>query len=131
MFVGAHLSGVVVNQYSFPQVEPAKFQKVADITTWTEGNIASWETAGQRGFGKIKTIAKDAGTATLEAFTRDGSSFKPGAELVTQPLASLSKPLPLWNKIWQLPALGALGILALFAMLFTYREPTAAPAKQG
>jgi hypothetical protein len=39
----------------------------------------------------------------------------------------LSRPLPLWDKIWLLPAVGALVILALFALLFKYKEE---PAKK-
>jgi len=129
MFVGAHLSGIVVNHYSFPRIEPVRFQAVADASTWTEGNLASWEAGGKRAFGTIKTIAKDAGTATLEVFTREGSGLKLGTEVVTQSLPTLAKPLPLWNKIWQLPALGALGILVLFVLLFTYREPSRRPTQ--
>jgi hypothetical protein len=45
------------------------------------------------------------------------------------PLGSLSRPLPLWDKIWLLPAAGALIILALFAALFRF-EP-APPVNQG
>ena len=40
-------------------------------------------------------------------------------------IPALSKPLPLWNKVWQLPAFLALGILMLFAVLFRYKEEPA------
>jgi nucleoside transporter len=127
MFVGANLSGLVVDMYSFPKVEPVKFQQVQDVSTWTAGNIVRWEDDGKSAFGKIKQIAKETGTASIEVFKREGAEFKPTTELVSQPLKALSKPLPLWNKIWLLPAVGALVILALFAMMFRYKEE---PAKK-
>jgi nucleoside transporter len=127
MFVGATLSGVVVEAYSFPKVEPVKFQLVQDTSTWAEGNIVRWAADGKSAFGKIKQIAKDTGTASVEVFKSAGEEFKPSGEVVSQPLSALSKPLPLWDKIWRLPAVGALVILALFALLFKYKEE---PAKQ-
>ena len=128
MFVGANLSGLVVENYSFPKIEPAKFQQVADVSTWTEGNVARWEADGKSAFGKIKQITKDAGTATLELYKRQEQGFVLGTDTATQPLKALSKPLPLWDKIWLLPALGALVILGLFAMMFQYREDPAKPS---
>ena len=127
MFVGANLSGVVVERYSFPRVEPVKFQAVADAATWAEGNTVRWEEAGKSGFGKIKTIAKAEGNATVEVYRKEPAGFVPSGETTQKTLAALTKPLPLWNKIWQLPAIGALAILALFAALFRYRED---PPKQ-
>jgi nucleoside transporter len=122
MFVGATLSGLVVENYSFPKVEPVKWQVVQDTSTWQTGGIARWEVNGKSVFGKIKDIAKEAGTASLEVYTKQDSGFVPGTEVVSQPLSTLSKPLPLWNKIWQLPAVGALIILGLFAVFFKFKE---------
>jgi nucleoside transporter len=127
MFVGANLSGLVVEAYSFPKVEPVKFQVVQDTSAWGEGNIVRWAADGKSAFGKIKQIAKETGTASIEVFKSAGEEFKPSGEVVSQPLSALSKPLPLWDKIWRLPAVGALVILALFALLFKYKEE---PAKQ-
>jgi nucleoside transporter len=128
MFVGASLSGVVVENYSFPKVEPAKFQVVADTSSWTAGNFAKWQLEDKPAYGRIKQVAKDSGTADLEAYKRQGTSFVPSTETVSLPLKSLSRPLPLWNKIWLLPAVGALVILVVFAMLFNYREDSGSKA---
>ncbi len=125
MFVGANLSGLVVEAYSFPKVEPVKFQVVQDTSAWGEGNIVRWAADGKSAFGKIKQIAKETGTASIEVFKSAGEEFKPSGEVVSQPLSALSKPLPLWDKIWRLPAVGALVILALFALLFKYKEEPA------
>lgn len=122
MFVGANLSGVVVDKYSFPTVEPAKFQAVKDSTTWAEGNYVKWEDAGVKGYGRIKTLNKDAGTADVEVFKRAAAGFEPAQDVVSKPLAELSRPLPRWDRVWMLPAVGALVILALFALMFRYRE---------
>jgi nucleoside transporter len=125
MFVGANLSGLVVETYSFPKVEPVKFQQVQDTSTWAQGNVVRWAVDGKSAFGKIKDIAKDTATASVEVFKPAGGEFKPSGEVVSQPLSALSKPLPLWDKIWLLPAVGALVILALFAALFRYKEEPA------
>jgi MFS family permease len=127
MFVGANLSGLVVETYSFPKAVPAKFQVVQDPSTWAPGNAVRWEVDGKSAFGKIKEIAKQTGTATIEVFKPAGTGLELSSEVVSQPLSALSKPLPLWDKIWQLPAVDALVILALFALLFKYREE---PAKK-
>ena len=135
MFVGATLSGVVVEKYSFPNVEPQKFQVVADPGAWAQGNFAAWETAGTRQYGRITQIVRDgaevsgvaetvAGTAdkpaaAIEVFERRGDTYAAGGRTVALPLSALSRPLSLWNKIWLLPAIGALGIMLLFALLFT------------
>jgi nucleoside transporter len=128
MFVGANLSGLVVEQYSFPKAEPVKFQAVADTSTWAAGNIVRWEDAGKSTFGKIKEIAKEAGTASVEVYEKATGGFVPGGETVSLSLSKLSKPLPLWNRIWLLPAVGALIIMALFAVMFRYKEDPANPA---
>jgi hypothetical protein len=128
MFVGANLSGLVVENYSFPNVEPTKFQSVQDNSGWAIGNVARWEVDGKSAFGKVKVINLETGTASLEAFQHQGSGFVPGTDVVSKPLSALSKPLPLWNRIWLLPAIGALVILALFALLFRYKEE---PVKSG
>jgi nucleoside transporter len=127
MFVGANLSGWVVERYSFPQVEPAKFQQVLDLKQWAPGNFAKWDANGQAAFGKISKInaaadgALEKATASIEVFAKSGSGFAATPQTVTQPLTALSKPISLWNRIWQIPAFLALGILALFAVLF--RDP--------
>jgi hypothetical protein len=130
MFVGANLSGWVVEKYSFPQVEPAKFQQVLDLKQWAPGNFVKWEVDGKPSYGRITMIdagtdgALEKATASIEVFTKSDTGFAPAQPIpqtVTQPLAALSKPISLWNRIWQIPAFLALGILGLFAVLF--RDP--------
>jgi MFS family permease len=127
MFVGANLSGWVVEKYSFPQVEPVKFQQVLDLNQWSAGNFAKWEANGQAAFGKVTKIDSsadgtlDKATATIEVFAKSGAGFAPTTQTATQPLTSLTKPISMWNKIWQIPAILALGILGLFAVMF--RDP--------
>jgi nucleoside transporter len=147
MFVGATLSGVVVQKYSFPNVQPQKFQQIANAAAWAEGNYASWEAGGTRQIGIIKQIVKDGsqlpevaqevtGTAENPAaavgvYEWRGDVYFPTGAVVGLPLSSLSKPLPLWDRIWMLPALGAVGIMILFALLFTDKTAAASaePAK--
>lgn len=134
MFVGATLSGVVVQNYSFPNVEPQKFQAVANATAWAEGNFVAWGAEGARSYGRIKQIVKDgsdvtgtaervAGTAdkpaaAIEVFQRSGKKFEPTSQVVALPLSDLLRPLSLWDRIWMLPAIGALVIMVLFALVF-------------
>jgi hypothetical protein len=95
---------------------------VADASTWAAGNIVRWEDGGKSAFGKIKEISKEAGTAIVEVYKKEPSGFMPGGDTVSLPLSKFSKPLPLWNRIWMLPAVGALVIMALFAIMFRYKE---------
>jgi nucleoside transporter len=135
MFVGASLSGVITNHYSFPQVEPAKVQQVDDINTWSAGNYARWEQDGQYAYGRIRAIVRDGSTvtgggqtfvgttnnpvATLEVFERQpAGNFAPSDLVAAQPLTGMSRPISLWDKIWLLPGVGALLVMALFAALF-------------
>jgi len=135
MFVGASLSGVLTDHYSFPQVEPAKVQSVENLDTWAPGNLASWQENGQATFGRIQTIVRDGSTvtvggapqvgttnnpmATMELYARQpAGNFEPSDQITAQPLAALSRPISLWDRIWLWPAVGALVVMALFALLF-------------
>lgn len=120
MFVGTTLSGKVAGAYSFPAVEPARFQTV-DAASWVTGNYAKWDVNGAPAYGRIQSIA---GTeATLVVFQRAGDgAFKAGPETVTVGTAALVKPLPRWDHIWLIPGVGALAIMLLFAVIFQYRE---------
>jgi nucleoside transporter len=157
MFVGATLSGVVVQAYSFPNVEPNKFQVVRDTTAWAEGNYAKWDVDGAPMYGRITQIIVQggasvgnslsttnepgaelpavqgaearAGEASVEVFRRVGDKFEPSEQVVTLPLAALVRPLSLWDRIWMLPAIGAFVIMALFALLF--REKPEAETQAG
>ena len=138
MFVGANLSGLVVEHYSFPNVEPVKFQQVQNPANWAEGNYAKWDLNGAPAYGKIvklyadgtavsNVVEKVVGTqeqpaASLEIFQKADGQFKPSGKFMGVPLGSLSKPLSLWNHIWRLPAIGALVIMGLFALLFKYKQ---------
>lgn len=126
MFVGTSLSGTVVGWYSFPAAEPVRFQKM-DATAWVAGNYVRWDDAGKPAYGRLREVSKDAAgaasTATVEIFQRATSGgFEASGKTATVALEALARPLPLWDKIWQLPALGALGIMLLFAVIFRYRE---------
>src|ERR1039458_9673925 len=100
-----------------------------DPSAWASGNAVRWEADGKSAFGKITEIAKETGTASIEVFKPAGQGLTPSGEVVSQPLSALSKPLPLWDKIWLLPAVGALVILALFALLVKYKDKEE-PAKK-
>lgn len=137
MFVGANLSGVVVQHFSFPNVEPAQFQVVSDVANWAEGNWAKWEANGAPAYGKITQIATNAAAlpglaenltvtaekpaAKIEVFQRVDGKYRPTDKVVGLPLSALSKPLSLWDKIWIIPAAGALAVMVLFAFLFQYK----------
>jgi nucleoside transporter len=143
MFVGANVSGWVVKAYSFPRVEPAKFQVVHDPAAWSTGNYARWKVDGESVFGRIQEIVQDgrsltgpAGTiqastnapaATLEIYEPAETGFKASGNTTALPLAQLDRPLYRWDRIWMLPAIGALAIMGLFAATFRYREDPPKP----
>jgi hypothetical protein len=141
MFVGASLSGVITTHYSFPQVEPAKVQQVDNIDTWAPGNFASWQQNDEAAYGRIRAIVRDGSSvtgggqtyvgttnnpvATLDVFERQPEGHFASSDLMTvQPLDALSRPIGLWDKIWLLPGIGALLVMALFALLFRERIGT-------
>jgi MFS family permease len=141
MFVGASLSGVITTQYSFPQVEPAKVQQVDNIDTWAPGNFASWQQNDEAAYGRIRAIVRDGSSvtgggrtyvgttnnpvATLDVFERQPEGHFASSDLMAvQPLDALSRPISLWDKIWLLPGIGALLVMALFALLFRERIGT-------
>jgi nucleoside transporter len=138
MFVGANVSGWVVQHYSFPQVEPVKFRVVESASAWSVGNYARWEANGQPVYGQIRDIVTDgrelpgpggaivattnAPVASVEVFERADAGFQPSGTLVSLPLAEITRPLNQWDRIWIVPAVGALVIMVLFGVTFRYRE---------
>ncbi|MBI4326647.1 MAG: nucleoside permease [Chloroflexi bacterium] len=145
MFVGANLSGVVVQHFSFPNVEPAQFQAVSDAANWAEGNWAKWDANGAPAYGRITQIATNAAAlpglaenltvtaekpaAKIEVFQRVDGKYRSTDKVVGLPLSALSKPLSLWDKIWIIPAVGALAVMVLFALLFQYKNDSQPNAK--
>ncbi len=122
MFVGANVSGVVVQKYTFPEVMPTRFVQVAP-ENWTTNALVRWEVNGTNAFGRILAISTTPpAKATVEVFPPRGAGFAPGAETATIPLTALSRPQPRWDQIWLLPAVGALVIMVLFGLVFQYRE---------
>ena len=132
MFVGANLSGVVVERFSFPRVEPARVKVVQGRDQWAEGNFARWEADGGHAYGKVVKIAGDdaSATADVELFKKGAAGYTSAGETVTLPLTSLAKPMSLWDRIWMLPAIGAFIILSLFTLLFREKKEAKAPAPQ-
>ncbi|MBE7502285.1 MAG: nucleoside permease [Verrucomicrobiales bacterium] len=124
MFVGTTLSGKIVGHYSFPQVEPAKFQ-VVKPETWVAGNFVAWDEGNQRAYGRIVALQKDVTppTAEVAVFARAETGFQESTEKSVVPLTAFQKPLPRWDRIWLIPGLGALLIMALFMVTFQHREP--------
>src|SRR5512133_732917 len=82
MFVGANLSGIVVNKYSFPNVEPAKFQAFADPSAIPANSIVKWDEAGLPAFGKVMKINADSSTAELQPYAKTGDVFAPSGSPV-------------------------------------------------
>ncbi len=169
MFVGATLSGWVVNAYSFPNVTPDKYKTVTDSAEWTAGNFAKWEAANQPVLGQVVYLVAPTNTANtvwvarsngklevtlekpdttqaaevdlkkllsfperpaaiVEAYQQEGGVFKPAEQFAGKPLTALSKPMPWWNSIWMIPAIGAFIIMVLFGLFFQYQhvKPNAA-----
>jgi hypothetical protein len=126
MFVGANLSGMVVQHHSFPRVEPAQVQVVQDPNLWAVGNYVRWEVDEVATFGRISALQRPAagveGMATVEVYERGVDEFVPSGEQVQMPLDELTRPLRRWDRIWMLPAIGSLIIMALFGVFFQYRE---------
>jgi nucleoside transporter len=137
MFVGANVSGWVVNAYSFPRVEPSRFQEISDPSAWSVGNYATWEFEGDRRYGQIKEIVMDgrelsgsagvlrgttnAPVATVERFERGEVGFVASGQTEPVLLSEARRPLYQWDRIWLLPAVGAFIIMGLFAVTFRDR----------
>jgi nucleoside transporter len=126
MFVGANLSGVVVDKYSFPRVEPAKVQIIHDADLWAVGNYVHWEIDGVSTYGRLVELERpnedQEGRATVEVYERGPDQFEPSGQVVELPLSELTRPLRRWDRIWMMPALGSLLIMGLFGVLFQHRE---------
>jgi nucleoside transporter len=138
MFVGAQLSGLVVDQFSFPKVTPAKTQKVAKADLWATGNYASWTAGEGRAYGKLLEIVRTgsvpgpagelAGTsnapvAVVGIYQADAAGvYADTGKKTALPLAQLEKPMHRWDGIWAIPAAAAMVFLFLFLILFKDRE---------
>lgn len=125
MFAGTSMSGWVAGKYSFPKATPEQFQPVEDVATWNSGNYVMWKEEGDTRFGQIEEIPEsDADAlASVRVFEPAATGgFQEGETLTTVPLASLQKPMPLWDRIWKIPAYGALLIMVLFALIFRDRQ---------
>lgn len=125
-FVGSMVSGVVVQQYSFPNVEPTR-SRVVQPSQFAAGDIVKWEANSAPAFGKITAITKQGddlskATAAVEVWKRTDGAYQASTETATVPLSTLSKPMTLWNKVWGLAAGAGVVILVLFALVFRHKE---------
>jgi len=129
MFVGTSLSGTVAARYSFPAIAPAKLQAM-DPGTWKEGNYVAWQLDGESSYGRISAVDAEAqpATARVEVFTGGDEGYAASGETAVVAVSELKKPLPRWDLVWRLPAIGALIIMALFAVVF--RQPKQGPPKE-
>jgi nucleoside transporter len=162
MFVGANLSGWIVDRYSFPKTTPTHAETVAP-EGWSAANYAQWEGDGATVRGQVLQIfgtdtavppalwlsregtaptintnqvngavridvedlmsGVERPSALVETFVPADKGFEASGRYVVQPLAVLTRPMPVWKKIWLIPAVGSFAIMILFAVAFQYREP--------
>jgi MFS family permease len=76
MFVGATVSGYVVDQFSFPRATPAKFQVVRNVEQWTPGNYAKWDSSGATALGQLIYVAKNGVVPTRLWVSHEQGQFK-------------------------------------------------------
>lgn len=124
MLAGTTLSGKVAGWYSFPAVTPEKSRPVADASAWVPGNYVVWSENGENRFGALEALPEPnaPGAARVRLYVpAENKGYQPSDQVVTVALDALEKPLPRWDRIWQIAAYGALAVLALFLAIF--REP--------
>jgi nucleoside transporter len=132
--VGGFVSGRIVQDNSFPNVEPAQFKMVQDASRWAEGDIVKWDVGGIAAFGKITRINKEATdaakvTAVVDVYTQEEGPYAASGKTQTVPVTALSKPMTQWNKVWMLASGAGLAIMVLFTLFFRYKEePKPTPA---
>jgi nucleoside transporter len=125
--VGGFVSGRIVQDNSFPNIEPTKFKMVQDANRWADGDIVKWDVVGVPAFGKITKITKEGqdtakDTALVDIYTQAQEHYAASGKTATVPLTALSKPMTLWSRVWMLAASAGLVIMVLFALLFRYKE---------
>lgn len=59
MFVGANLSGWIVEVNSFPNVEPRQYETITDNSKWAAGNYARWEGESGPQLGQAILLLRD------------------------------------------------------------------------
>ncbi len=131
--VGAVASGWLVQQYSFPNIEPTKFKAVQKASQFAEGDYVKWDNKGTNALGKIVKLTKDGddlakGSAFVDVFTREQGPYKASGQTANVALSALSKPMILWDKVWMLAAGAGFVIMVLFTLVFRYKEPAVAAA---
>jgi nucleoside transporter len=128
MFVGTSLSGTVAARYSFPAVAADKLQELT-ADSWKVDSYVAWRSDDAVTYGQIREVDSEAqpGTASVEVFTAGEDGFVASGETVEVELSELRKPLPRWDLVWRWPAVGALVIMVVFALVF--RQPKQEPAK--
>lgn len=133
-FVGANVSGWMVQHYSFPNAEPTRFKQVQDAGRWAEGDFVKWEVNGAPAYGKLTKLNKEGAdaanpTAAIDIFKREAGPYAPSGQTATVALSALSKPMTLWDKVWMLASGAGFVIMVLFILLFRYKEePARTPA---
>jgi nucleoside transporter len=131
---GGLISGWMVQQYSFPNAEPAKYKMVQEASRWAEGDFVKCDLRGVATFGKIVKLNKEGtdpskATAAVEIFTRAQGPYAASGKTETLLLSALSKPMTLWNKVWMVAACAGVVIMVLFVLLFHYKEEPPKAAK--
>jgi nucleoside transporter len=125
--VGGVVSGRVVQQFSFPAVEPTKFKLVRDATRLAVNDYVRWEVNGVPAFGRITALNTNVTsptpvTATVEVFDRKAGKYHPSGKTQSLPVSALTKPMTRWGRVWALAAGAGLVLMVLFALVFQHKE---------
>lgn len=133
--VGGLTSGYLVQQFSFPMLEPTKVKLVQDASRWAVGDYVRWELHGQPTFGKITALNTNVTppapiTATVQVFERKLGRYHPTSKTETLAIDSLTKPMVRWGRVWAVAAGAGLILMALFALIFKHREAPKPPQPQ-
>ena len=122
-FVGSIIAGWTVQQFSFPNAEPARHRVLSDPTRWTEGSFAKWERTDGPVYGRIVKIQRresDAAqwNAAVEILDRTAGPYAASGKTETVLLSALSKPVTLWGKVWLAGSSSCLILMVPFLLVF-------------
>jgi nucleoside transporter len=95
-FVGANVSGWLVQNYSFPNAEPAKFKVIQKGAPLRAGDFVMWE-SGQANFGVVAGISAGEPNASVALYKIEESGFVATGQTNSLPVNTLAKAI-LWAK---------------------------------